>query len=116
MPYKDRQKYLESQKSYYSKNKPKYKTAAMKSQRLIRYGLTQEAYEALLQSQDYRCSICRLPPRGNGLNDKILQVDHDHADGRVRGLLCGPCNRGLGCFRDSVEHMTKAIDYIQRKN
>ena len=55
-----------------------------------RYGITQEQYDALLRSQGGKCGICKcLPGR------KRLCVDHDHATGRIRGLLCVRCNSAV---------------------
>lgn len=75
-----------------------------------RYGLNPTAYADMLASQDGRCAICR----GVNVNGKRLSVDHDHLSGRVRGLLCAPCNTSLGGFRDNVKVMKKAIAYLEK--
>jgi len=58
---------------------------------IANYGITIEDYDAMLAAQGGGCAICHTPPRS-----KRLHVDHDHADGRVRGLLCYHCNRTIG--------------------
>ncbi len=61
--------------------------------------------EALLAAQDGRCAICHeVAPR--------LAIDHDHSTGAVRGILCDPCNMGLGHFRDNPELLAEAIRYL----
>lgn len=54
------------------------------------YGLSPEEYDALLKLQGGKCAICRARPVS-----KRLAVDHDHASGAVRGLLCSRCNHDL---------------------
>ncbi len=71
------------------------------------YGLTTEQYDVILKEQDGACAICRHP-----FTD-TPNVDHSHETGRIRGLLCGSCNRGLGGFRDNLEYMVSAIAYIR---
>lgn len=63
------------------------------------YGITGEQYEALYEAQGGTCAICR---RARGTS-KRLAVDHDHATGFVRGLLCSTCNNILGYLRDQAD-------------
>lgn len=72
------------------------------------YGITLAQYNEMLIAQDGRCAIC-------GAVTARLLVDHCHTTGKVRGLLCGPCNTGLGLFRDSVGALTKAVQYLKRQ-
>jgi Recombination endonuclease VII len=74
------------------------------------YNLTPDAFNILLEVQNGACAICAAP-LGSGHS---TNVDHDHATGRVRGLLCGHCNRGLGGFRDVPEHLLAAISYLKK--
>lgn len=81
---------------------------------LRQYGLTTDQYEAMHAAQGGRCAICRRPEVAKSSKGKALSlaVDHDHGSGRVRGLLCGPCNRAIGLFGDDVERLRTAIAYL----
>lgn len=70
------------------------------------YGTTSEVIEAVKASQNYLCAICR--------NKAKLVIDHCHTKGKghFRGLLCSPCNLGLGHFKDSPELLQQARDYL----
>ena len=94
-----------------------------KSQKFIgikcRYGLTREQYEELLEKQKGRCAICTILMDSSQSN-LIPTVDHVHLENelrnshkKVRGLLCGRCNRGLGQFQDNVEVLEKAAQYLK---
>jgi len=82
-----------------------------KRHRVRSYGLTWEQYLALLAEQGNRCAICGGPPNSK---DDEFHIDHDHSTNRNRGLLCGPCNVGIGMFRDDPELLTQAIAYLKR--
>lgn len=74
-----------------------------------KYGITQEQFDAMLEAQNFSCAICgSTKPGGTG----GFHVDHCHASGAVRGLLCRTCNIGLGNFRDSPTHLMRAIEYV----
>ena len=75
--------------------------------RLSAYGITLEEYNTMLAAQGGGCAICGNPPGA-----RSLHVDHDHATGEVRGLLCIGCNVALGGFRDDPELLARAIDYL----
>lgn len=77
---------------------------------LAGHGLTIGDYEAMLTAQGGACSICTSTLAGNG--HARLVVDHDHATGRVRGLLCNNCNIGLANFRDDPTLLASAIRYL----
>jgi hypothetical protein len=77
---------------------------------LRQYNLTPERWNALFESQNKACAICRsLTP--NGLN---WATDHDHNTNEVRGILCSGCNTGIGQFRDSSELLESAARYLQK--
>lgn len=72
------------------------------------YGLAPEDYAELIRRQDGRCAICRARP-----NSERLAVDHDHATGLVRGLLCSRCNHDLlGAAHDSTTLLESALAYL----
>lgn len=73
------------------------------------YGITPEQYDEMLKAQGGVCKICLGPDNGPW---KRLAVDHCHKTGRVRGLLCAKCNKGLGQFEDDPERLKKAITYL----
>ena len=73
---------------------------------LKKYGLTVEDYRALQVKQDGACAIC-----GAKLGSALC-VDHCHACGMVRGLLCLSCNTGLGHYRDDRRRLHAAVAYL----
>lgn len=71
------------------------------------YGITLERFHDMMEAQGGKCAICKQKPERHALN-----VDHCHATGKVRGLLCHKCNRALGLFRDSQTLLANAISYL----
>ena len=67
------------------------------------------AYERMLYLQNGKCAICGREDNGA----RRFCVDHDHETGRIRGLLCGRCNTGLGFFEDNTEALRAALEYLE---
>ena len=84
----------------------KNKTA--KIYHLSKYNLSQEQYDNLTNKQKGLCLICNIKPLKG-----ILHIDHCHKTGKVRGLLCGTCNRGIGMFKENKKLLIKAIEYLE---
>jgi len=74
------------------------------------YGITLEQYQAMAAEQGHRCALCGEPPE----TAKRMHVDHDHATGRIRALLCHHCNLLLGNAKDSTVRLRQAIAYLER--
>lgn len=77
---------------------------------MARFGLSHVDYYSILAGQNGRCLICASDSPGKG--HKRFLVDHDHATGKLRGLLCTYCNTGIGMFRDRPDLMLAAIKYL----
>ncbi len=70
----------------------------------------------MLAAQDHSCKICNCS-LDCSLNNRVLKsnsavVDHCHVTGRVRGILCNECNRGLGYFKDNADSLVAAAHYL----
>lgn len=61
----------------------------------------------MLKEQGGLCLICQRDLAGKG------HVDHDHKTGEVRGILCFPCNGGLGQFQEDTAVLSRAIEYLR---
>ena len=77
-----------------------------------RYGLTVEELATIREKQDDRCALCRREGKITTRRNKLF-VDHNHATGRVRGLLCLSCNQALGVLGDSVERLDRVVRYLR---
>tara|TARA_R110000868_G_scaffold101771_10_gene280292 strand:+ start:9896 stop:10501 length:606 start_codon:yes stop_codon:yes gene_type:complete len=78
-------------------------------------GVDATRYQEMLREQGGVCAICSQPERtADGLSGKPkdLAVDHDHATGAVRALLCSACNTAIGLFNDDVALLAKAQSYV----
>jgi len=83
-----------------------------------RYGVTRADYDKMFAEQGGRCAICGTDDPATHTSkggDGSFCVDHCHQTGKVRGLLCGYCNTGIGKLRDNPDIMRKAAQYVEAK-
>lgn len=77
------------------------------------YGLTLSDFDRMVEEQNGLCAICETnAPGGKG----AWHVDHDHASGLIRGLLCHSCNLMLGHARDNTAFLSSAISYLEKSH
>ncbi len=116
MPYRDALTRRAARRKSYQRRKDKVllyerrrraaqPEAFLATKLMHRYGLTLERYRQLLESQGGLCALCKKRPAGD--------VDHCHATGKVRALLCRGCNVGLGLFGDDPDRLRAAIAYLE---
>lgn len=109
----DPQKYLRAAAKYRNSNRSKLAAYKLKD----RYNLTPEQYKKMQAKQNNRCAICGEEETALHNHTKKplkLAVDHCHTTGKVRGLLCQDCNRGIGKFHDDIERLRSAITYLSK--
>jgi hypothetical protein len=93
-------------RQYYAKNREKLNARACAwgkqnrhrqraYQLKYRYGLSPESWAALFAAQGQECAICKV-------GSARWHTDHNHATGKVRGILCNACNMGIGLLKDDV--------------
>jgi len=83
---------------------------------LASHGITKADYDAVFARQGGRCAICRSSgkmARGKHRLHRPLYLDHCHATGKFRGLLCEQCNLAIGNFHDDVRRLEAAIAYLR---
>jgi hypothetical protein len=79
--------------------------------RTTKYGLSREQLDTLVANQNGQCAICHVALTIQGKNG--MHVDHDPATTKIRGLLCGRCNIGIGQFRHDPKLLLDAAGYLE---
>jgi hypothetical protein len=109
------EKVRESQKKTQARSKLQGKDGHLKR----KYGISLKEFEAMFTTQNGACKICKTPFKFYGDDgdwSKTANVDHCHDTGKVRGLLCNNCNRGLGFFKDNSTVLRLAAEYLDEIN
>jgi hypothetical protein len=101
----------EQRKTLNANQRARYKSHRKHEYRKLRYGITAAEYQKLFEQQDGLCAICSDPP-----SKYELCVDHDHETGKVRGLLCRPCNSALGLLEDRLDLVLRAAGYLWKSH
>lgn len=102
----NKDKALARQKAHRKSDPDRYRNVELKRE----YGITLDDYNRMYEQQGGRCKICDA--HGSGLRRRLV-VDHCHATGAVRALLCNDCNRAIGLLRDRAEVVEAAAAYLR---
>lgn len=76
---------------------------------LKQYNLMADEWRAIYKEQNGKCPICN-----SSLDDKDWHTDHDHKTGKIRGILCPRCNKGIGHFCDNPSYLRGAARYLDK--
>jgi len=115
---KNRSKHLASFKEYYEKNratilaqkKNLYFQEGKRAYFKRKYKISLDDLNKMVESQNNECAIC-----GKLMDGKSNRhLDHEHSTGKIRELLCGKCNRGLGYFKENTSTLQSAIHYLNK--
>lgn len=74
------------------------------------YGIVKKDWDAIYAAQNGCCAICERHSRDL---TRILQIDHSHTTGKVRGLLCTKCNTKLAAIENG-DFAARALNYLER--
>ena len=106
------------QAKYRAENKDKSRCRQLRRN----YGITLDEFNIMLKKQDNRCLICDVKVHAiiggdlKGDNKTKACLDHCHATGNVRGILCNNCNKALGLLQDEPSILKQAIAYLEYNN
>lgn len=106
MPYKNSSDKVANVRKWINNNRDRHLHTLRGSQRKYKYGITNEKYSQMVDSQGGKCAICDQPTK--------LCVDHDHTTGKVRELLCNSCNAVLGYSKENQIILRSAIKYLNK--
>jgi hypothetical protein len=101
-----REENLAWQREYHKKNA----TKKNEHRRAKKHGLSPEDIQHMSLDQRGRCAVCGCIP------DKGLVIDHNHATGKVRALLCHQCNTALGLMKEDLARFQSAMEYLKKWN
>tara|TARA_R100001377_G_C3145943_1_gene94476 strand:+ start:54 stop:722 length:669 start_codon:yes stop_codon:yes gene_type:complete len=90
----------------------------LNKRRIREFGITSNDYNRMLKEQNEVCYICKNKNtfKKNKEKESKLVVDHNHKTGKVRGLLCDPCNSSLGFLKEDINILRNCISYLQEFN
>lgn len=104
----NKDKELARRRDYYVANKERIAETTEAARVKRKYGLAQIELERMRSEQSDACAICKVSAK--------LVIDHCHATGNVRGLLCNACNTALGMVNDDTNILKSCIEYLEKHN
>lgn len=107
-----KQCYVIKLREYKAKDPEKVKNRSRRNHMRRKYDLSVDGFHSLWDSQCGNCAIC-----SSSLNFGTggFAIDHNHSTGKVRGILCGPCNLGIGHLKDNPDILKSAATYLESR-
>lgn len=107
-----RERVRKTDNAHYAKNRNRH----IETRRIRQFGISQDQFNQMLLKQNNVCAICKNPEtvvwkKTNTI--KPLCIDHCHKTGKIRGLLCARCNTAIGLFKDSLNALISASEYLK---
>jgi hypothetical protein len=102
-------------KERYANNRDKIREQKRETSIFRLYGISYNEFISIFHYQNGKCAICglKLPDIDNSTKTrKNTFIDHNHTTGKIRGILCPNCNFGLGNFKDDINILENAIQYL----
>lgn len=103
--------YMQTWRATHREKKYYQPIEARKNALRLNHKITLEQYNEIFIKQNGLCAICHAHQSSD---KRSFAVDHDHVTGSIRGLLCFSCNISLGHFKDNVQYLENAIEYLKR--
>jgi hypothetical protein len=103
------ERFREYQAEYRSRPENKRKMRDLYYRRT--FGITADDFDRMLAEQSGACAICGERPEV----EARMHVDHEHATGRIRGILCSRCNHAIGLLREDVALFERAVRYLRAR-
>lgn len=97
----------EAGKRWKAKNPEQHRLINLASHLKRLYGMSLDQYNQMITVHGGKCAICTEEM-------KKPHIDHCHSTGKIRGLLCGPCNHAIGSLKDSPLRCFLAASYLQK--
>lgn len=104
---RNKQRVLDGKNRWAKNNYEKIRHYGLKNN----YSSSLQEYELIWKSQGYLCAICKRPKLPE---EKTFCLDHNHVTKKNRGILCHKCNMGIGYFKESVESLQHAVEYLEK--
>lgn len=99
-------------KRYYERHGDSIRERKRHASRKRQYGVTRDEYARMIFEQNAACAICGKPQEAERWGS--LSVDHNHATGKARELLCSLCNRMLGYAHEDPDRLRWAAEYLEK--
>lgn len=100
----------EKRRAWYHAHKNRLTEQRRRHRIKLRYGITEDQYREKFKNQGGACAICKKTQ----FSKEGPHIDHDHATGMVRDILCGKCNRMIGFALEDISILCAAIEYIKK--